>query len=171
MTATWTVPTAASHPASPSARPGPGSPAGRSGGWSAPVPGEDRWKGERGRLLSPHQPSVLQGKCSQCTRDGLGQAVQRSWAVTEGPGLLSPGIKARYGSTRLDNLEMIQDTYNSGSCCQESLVVGKEEERGREERWKGLQLSPHLKAAFSTSSVKYLSVYHRSGNISPYMVT
>lgn len=134
MRAAWTVPAAASHPASPSARPGPGSPAGRSGGWSAPVPGEDRRKGERGCLLSPHQPSVLPGKCSQCTRDGLGQAAQGSWAVIEDPGLLSPGIQASYESTWLDNLKTIQDIYNSGACCQESPVVGKEREEGRRDR-------------------------------------
>lgn len=87
------------------------------------------------------------------------------------PSLLSPGIKARYGSTQFDNLKTIQDIYNSGACCQERPVVGKEEERGREERQKGFQLAPHLKAAFSISSVKYLSAYHRSGNISPYIVT
>lgn len=169
MRAAWTVPAAASHPASPSARPGLGSPAGRSGGWSAPVPGEDRRKGERGCLLSPHQLSVLPGKCSQCTRDGLGQAASSARLVRM-PGLLSPGIQASYGSTRLDNLKTIQDTYNSGAFCQESPVVGKEEESSWEERQKGLQLAPHLKAAFSISSVKYLSAYDRSGNISPYMV-
>lgn len=100
----------------------------------------------------------------------LGRTGTGSARLVRMPGLLSPGIQASYGSTRLDNLKTIQDTYNSGAFCQESPVVGKEEESSWEERQKGLQLAPHLKAAFSISSVKYLSAYDRSGNISPYMV-
>lgn len=90
------MPTVASHLASPSAGPGPGSPAGRSGGWSAPVPGEeDRWESERAFAGSPPASSSLGGVFTVYAGWTGSGNVQGLWAVTEDPGLVSSGIKTK----------------------------------------------------------------------------
>lgn len=54
MRAAWTGPAAAGHPASPSTEPDLGNPAGRSGGWSAPGPGEEsRGMADKPQLIGP----------------------------------------------------------------------------------------------------------------------